>query len=154
MTTINTGIKNYSAVANALNGYLANTYVLYLKTQGFHWNVTGELFYSLHGMFEGQYEDLQGAVDTLAERVRALGVRAASSFIEFSKLADIKEEPTSIKAMDMVSQLLADHQMMARLGKEVMTLAEAEGDDATADLIVGRLEFHEKAAWMLRSTLC
>ena len=153
MTTMNTGIKNYELVANALSRYLASTYFLYLKTQNFHWNVQGESFYSLHGLFEKQYEDLQDATDTLAERIRALGVRAPASFIEFSKLAEIKEEPTIIKATDMISQLLADNQMMARFGKEVIKLAETEGDDVTADIITGRMEAHEKAAWMLRSSL-
>jgi starvation-inducible DNA-binding protein len=153
MTTVNLGIKNTEAVATALGRYLANTYFLYLKTQNFHWNVAGELFYSLHGLFEVQYEDLQEATDTLAERIRALGVRAPASFSEFSKLADIKEQATTVSAMEMVSQLLADNETMSRLGKEVIKIAEAEGDDASADLIVGRLEAHEKAAWMLRSTL-
>ena len=153
MTTINLGIKNTTAVATAVSRYLASTYTLYLKTQNFHWNVAGEHFYSLHLLFEAQYEDLQGATDTLAERIRALGLRAPASFAEFSTLSEVIEEPKTVKAMVMVSQLLADNQMMARSGRELISLAEAEGDDATADLIVGRLEAHEKAAWMLRSIL-
>lgn len=150
---VNTGIANAKGVAHALSRYLANTYTLYLKTQNFHWNVTGPHFASLHVLFEGQYTDLQGAIDELAERIRALGVRAPGSYTEFSKLSDIPEAHGEPKAMDMVSQLLADHQTMARLGRELIDLAEKEGDGVTVDLINTRLDIHEKTAWMLRSTL-
>ena len=151
--SINTGIDNRQAVADSLTKYLASTYTLYLKTQNFHWNVTGSDFYQLHLLFEKQYEDLSGATDELAERIRALGFRAPASFAEYLKLSTIQEEPKTVKANDMVAQLLADNQTMAREGRAVVQVAEHVGDDATADMIIGRIEAHEKAAWMLRSLL-
>jgi starvation-inducible DNA-binding protein len=151
--SINTGIDNREAIADSLSKYLASTYTLYLKTQNFHWNVVGSDFYQLHLLFETQYEDLAGATDELAERIRALGFRAPASFAEYLKLSSIQEEPKTIKAKDMIAQLLADNQTMVREGQAVIKVAEHVGDASTADMVTGRLEAHEKAAWMLRSLL-
>jgi starvation-inducible DNA-binding protein len=60
----------------ALTQVLADTFTLYLKTHGFHWNVTGRMFHSLHLMFEDQYQELWLAADALAEPIRALGYPA------------------------------------------------------------------------------
>lgn len=152
-TSVNIGVQNRSAVAQALSRYLANSYTLYLKTQNFHWNVTGPNFHSLHAMFEEQYTDLAAAIDELAERLRALGYRAPGSYSEFQKLSDIAEETKNLKAEDMVQQLLSDNQTMSRMGHELIELAEKESDIATGDMLVGRLEYHDKTAWMLRSVL-
>ena len=70
-------------IAEGLSRLLADTYVLYGKTHGFHWNVTGPMFNTLHLMFEGQYTELAAAVDEIAERIRALGVKAPGSYSEF-----------------------------------------------------------------------
>jgi starvation-inducible DNA-binding protein len=152
-TEVNLGIANRSAIAEALSCYLANSYTLYLKTQNFHWNVTGPHFHSLHVMFEGQYQDLAAAIDELAERLRALGYRAPASYTEFQKLSNIPEETRDIKAEEMVKQLLSDNQAMSRMGRELIELTDKENDIATGDMIVARLEYHEKTAWMLRSFL-
>ena len=150
---INTGIDNRTIVAEHFSRYFASTYTLYLKTQNFHWNVTGPHFHSLHVMFEEQYLELAASLDALAERIRALGERAPASYSEFSKLSEIMEESKTIKAMEMVSQLLSDHQSMARMGRELVELAETENDNVSADMIIQRIENHEKTAWMLRSIL-
>ncbi|MDF2691368.1 MAG: ferritin [Gammaproteobacteria bacterium] len=72
---INIGIdeKHRKTISNSLCHFLADTYTLYLKTHGFHWNVTGPHFKSLHIMFEEQYNELWLATDEIAERIRALG---------------------------------------------------------------------------------
>ena len=78
----NTGIskQDRKALADRLGMALSDTYVLYVKTQGFHWNVAGPLFYSLHKLTQAQYEDMFGAIDQLAERIRAIGYPAPASF--------------------------------------------------------------------------
>ena len=67
-------------VAAALARLLAESYTLYLKSHNFHWNVKGPQFHALHLLFEEQYTELAVAVDTIAERIRALGQRAPGSF--------------------------------------------------------------------------
>lgn len=141
------------AIAGALSRLLADTYTLYLKTQGFHWNVVGPHFYDLHKLFEEQYGELAAANDEIAERVRALGVKAPASYSEFKQLASIVEETGVPAAAEMVRQLLADNLSAVRSAAAVVEAAEAQDDVGTADLATQRLRAHEKAAWMLESQL-
>jgi starvation-inducible DNA-binding protein len=105
VSEVNTGIevKDRKKLAASLSRALAETYVLYLKTQGFHWNVVGPLFYGMHKLTEAQYEDLAEAVDALAERIRALGHPAPATFAEFLKLSKIKEMSGAPSAEDSIS---------------------------------------------------
>lgn len=131
---------------------LADTYTLYVKTQNFHWNVTGPLFHSLHKMFEEEYVELAAAVDEIAERIRALGANAPGSFSDFLKLTSIKEETGIPIASDMVKKLLADHESIIQHIQSLMPVAQKMNDEATLDLLITRTETHQKTAWMLRSS--
>ena len=51
---------------------MANTYAMYFKAHGFHWNVEGKDFSQFHDFFSGIYQELFAAVDTIAEEIRAL----------------------------------------------------------------------------------
>ena len=142
-----------TTVVQALNQLLAETYVVYLKTQNFHWNVIGPMFYSYHLLFESQYKELSGAVDELAERIRALGSFAPGSFVAYEKLSKIKEETNLPKALHMISLLCDNNKMIIETIKKALPVAEAAGDESTADLLIKRLGVHEKSVWMLESHL-
>ncbi len=142
-----------AALAEGLRRALADTYALYGKTHGYHWNVTGPNFASLHLMFEGQYNELWAAVDDLAERIRALGVLAPQGFAAVANLSSINGGDPEKDASAMVEDLLAGHEVVIATLGEVMTTAEAADDQVTQGLIADRLAAHEKQAWMLRSTL-
>ena len=140
-------------IAARLSHLLADTYTLYLKTHGFHWNVTGPMFNTLHLMFEQQYNELWTAVDLIAERIRSLGVYAPGSYQQIGKLSSIKEEPKVPNAKGMLKQLVAGHEAVVRTAREVFPVAEKANDESTCDLLTQRLQLHEKTAWMLRSML-
>lgn len=140
-------------VGEALTHLLADTYLVYLKTQNFHWNVRGPNFYSLHKFFEEQYVELAEAVDTIAERIRALHMVAPASFAQYLKLTSLDEEATLPSAENMLKQLLNDHQIISRHLSRLFEQAEQAGDEATVDLISERMRAHEETTWMLRSTL-
>lgn len=140
-------------IAEGLAGLLADTYTLYLKTHGYHWNVTGPRFGQLHVLFEQQYLELQGAVDVIAERIRALGSFAPGSFGELARLASLPDEEGVPTDEAMVGRLADAHQSLVRTARRLVRAAEEADDVATADLVTARLEIHEKAAWMLRSSL-
>lgn len=145
--------ENREAIATQLSKLLADTYSLYLKTHGFHWNVTGPQFNSLHAMFEEQYNTLWLAADELAERIRTLDMYAPGSYSQFGKLTSIREE-TSVPAwQDMVAQLVEGHETLAATARETFRVASEAGDEGTADIATGRMKDHEKTAWMLRSLL-
>lgn len=145
-TAANAGIKNAKPVAEGLADVLNDTYALIIKTHTYHWNVTGPLFYAVHNLTEEQYNDMFAAADVIAERIRALGKMASVNVADTGKSAE--DAPT---AVEMVSDLLSDHEKLAERMHALVETAEAEKDPATADLATERAAFHEKTAWMLRS---
>lgn len=140
-------------IAGELSKVLADSYMLYLKTHNYHWNVTGELFHSLHEQFEEQYTELAEAIDEIAERIRALGYRAPGTFQEFRKLTSIEEETERPEAMEMVRRLAVGNEQVLRTAREALKPANDAEDEATIDLLTQRLHVHSKTAWMLRSHL-
>lgn len=149
MTEKNSG----AAVAGALSALLADSYTLYLKTQNYHWNVTGPHFSALHALFQAQYEELTAANDEIAERIRALGHKAPGSFSAFAKLAKVKEENGAPSWSEMVKNLSNDQALIVATAQEALKIAEDVGDEPTVDLLIGRIAAHQKSKWMLDSHL-
>lgn len=150
---IGIGDSDREKIAAHLSRLLADSYTLYLKTHNYHWNVTGPLFNTLHSMFETQYTELAGAVDEIAERIRALGITAPGSYAEFGKLTSIDEGSGTESAEEMIRQLVRGQESVARTAREAFPAADAAHDEPTADLLTQRMQVHEKNAWMLRSML-
>ena len=140
-------------IADGLSHLLADSYTLYLKTHNFHWNVTGPYFTSLHLMFEEHYTELATAVDTIAERIRALGITAPGSYQQFSKLTHIKEETGNPDYKEMIKQLVEGHETVVRTARSVLSATDQADDEVTAGLMADRMDVHEKTAWMLRSLI-
>ena len=154
MSTINTGLAENArkAVAAAVTETLADTYAVYNKTHGYHWNVTGPQFHTLHVLFEEQYREMWAALDELAERVRALGEFAPASARHMGELSGIEaEDGPPPPAATMVEQLVRDHETLIRNARNALSTAEEAGDAASADLLTVRIQSHEKTAWMLRA---
>jgi len=145
--------KDRARIAEGLSRLLADSYTLYLMTHNFHWNVKGPMFNTLHAMFMQQYTEQWNALDLIAERIRALDFPAPGTYKEFVKLASIKEVEGVPKAMEMVRQLVAAQEAVARTARALVPVAEKASDQPTLDLLTQRLDVHEKTAWMLRSLL-
>lgn len=154
-SNINIGIseKDRKKIADGLARMQADTYTLYLKTHNFHWNVTGPMFQTLHLMFQTQYNETWLAVDMIAERIRALGFPAPGSYKEFSALTEIKDSKGVPNAKEMIRQLVDGQETVVRTARAVFPIAEAAGDQPTADMLTQRMTVHEQNAWMLRSLL-
>ncbi|MGY4517071.1 Dps family protein [Lysobacter sp. HA18] len=158
MPAVNIGIteEDRKAVAEGLSRFLSDAFTLYLKTHNFHWNVTGQMFNALHVMFETQYTEQWGALDDIAERIRALGFNAPGSYAEFIRLSSLPEEAGLTETVDwreMVRQLVTGNEAVCRTARTVLARADEASDDPTVDLMTQRLQTHEKYAWMLRSLL-
>ncbi len=141
------------ATVEGLKKVLADSYILALKTQNYHWNVEGANFKQLHLMFEEQYTELAAAIDEVAERIRALGEKAPASFAAFTKLTVIKEGDSELDEHQMVRDLYVSHQTIVTTLKKALAPAQKAGDEATADMLIGRIAAHDKTAWMLKSSL-
>jgi len=152
---IDISAERRETIAGLLNVLIADEYVLYTKSRNYHWNVTGPMFRDLHKLFEEQYEGLNDIIDEIAERTRALGAWPLSTLAEFLKHTKLKEHPRKVfAAHEMIQDLLQDHESIIRSLREASDLCtEKLGDAGTADMCTGWMEYHEKAAWMLRSHL-
>lgn len=145
--------QSINPVVQPLSSLLANSYLLYVKTHNFHWNVTGPMFSTLHTLFETQYTELALAVDEIAERIRALGSYAPGSLSAFNELASITEAKGVPEATQMIRDLVGGQEIIVEQARKVIESAEAAGDQASADLATRRIDIHQKNAWMLRSHL-
>jgi starvation-inducible DNA-binding protein len=152
---INTGIpaEQRGAIVQGLSRLLADTYVLYLKTHSFHWNVEGPMFQTLHQMFMDQYTETWNAIDPIAERIRSLGEYAPGTYREYARLARIKETEGVPRAEEMVKLLIEGQEAVVRTAREALSVAGEANDQPTLDLLTQRMQVHEKNAWMLRSLL-
>ena len=119
------------SISEGLSRVLAETYALYLKTQNFHWNVRGPEFYSLHLLFEKQYEELADAVDEVAERIRALGFFVDASLGAFRTKSSIKDEDKVLNFREMLLSLIEGHDTCIRHMRKVAEIADKDMDFAT-----------------------
>ena len=144
-------MKNHRTLAN-LQKFLANSYVLLLKTQNYHWNVVGQNFKPLHDLFQLQYEDLFSAIDEIAERIRSLGAKVDGSFENFSHLTSFKKANFQANASEMLLDLIADNELIIKQLHQFIKTAQEEQDESTADIFIQRAKIHEKTLWMLVSS--
>jgi starvation-inducible DNA-binding protein len=152
---INTGIppEQRGAIVQGLSRLLADTYVLYLKTHSFHWNVEGPMFQTLHLMFMEQYTETWNAIDLIAERIRSLGEYAPGTYREYARLTRIEETEGVPRAEEMIRLLIEGQEAVVRTAREALSVADQANDQPTLDLLTQRMQVHEKNAWMLRSLL-
>lgn len=141
-------------VSQQLNGLLATEYMLYAKTQKFHWNVVGPFFGQLHKLFNDQYDELAGFLDEIAERVRALGHKSFGTLAEFVQHSKIKEDPgTNPESASMIKILLQDHETVIKHLRELIDKTGQLNEMVTNNFLCSLAEKHEKMAWMLRAHL-
>lgn len=145
-------MKNHQT-AEILEKTLANSYVLQLKLQNYHWNVIGPHFKPLHELFEAQYNELSDAVDVIAERLRTFGIKIEATFDHFQKLSKIKPGDKNLSSDAMIKDLISSHGILVENLKAGTKAAQEDGDEASADLFISRTTAHEKAIWMLTSSL-
>lgn len=155
MRPINIGLsqEQRANVIELLNKDLADNYLLLIKTKKYHWDVVGPQFRSLHELWQEQYEALAVNIDSIAERIRALGGYPVGTAEGFLKHATIKEHSNDLpNATEMVRRLVVDYEQIIRNFREHIDLCgDRHGDEGTADFITNLMEEYEEAAWMLRS---
>ena len=144
-----TQTKHRHQMTEGLSHLLADSILLRLKTQNYHWNVTGPQFAALHPMFDSPYQELAKATDLIAERMRALGENAPGSFSALSKLFTLTESEDFPMAELMVHELLMDHQQLSMNAQSLRNVASELRDEGTSEMLTGRILEHDKVAWML-----
>ena len=140
-------------VITALRQVLADSYAVMAQTHICHWNVRGPSFFSLHTAFETQYTELFTAIDVIAERIRALGALAPGGLASLAKLAGMEEIAEDTSATEMVVHLSEANTELIKDLIKARDLAGQAGDNQTEDLMIGRIQIHQKTKWMLDSFL-
>ena len=139
-----------TAIADALNGILADSFALYLKTKNFHWHVSGPHFRDYHLMFDEQAAQILGSTDGMAERVRKIGGATLRSIGHIAKLQRLKDnDAASVAPAHMLQELMVDNQACVQAMREAHAVADEHGDVATASLIENWIDEAELRAWFL-----
>tara|TARA_R110001606_G_scaffold397011_1_gene572360 strand:- start:15520 stop:16008 length:489 start_codon:yes stop_codon:yes gene_type:complete len=145
-----TGDNAKKAVAEALNGILADSFALYLKTKNFHWHVSGPHFRDYHLMFDEHAAQILGTTDLIAERVRKNGHRTLTSIGDIAKRQTIADnDDAKVAAADMLDELRSDNLKLVETLREAKELAGEAGDNATDGLLDDWTDQAEERAWFL-----
>jgi starvation-inducible DNA-binding protein len=143
--------KERKLLADALCGVFSDSYLLYVRLQGFSWNVTGENARILQELFVSFFDDQRIALDQMAKRVRSLGHYIPSTLGEFIKLSGLKEDHHHLnEAHDLVRRLVLDNEFLVRQAQEVYDLSVSANDPVTRFLMQERMRVHAENAWSLR----
>jgi starvation-inducible DNA-binding protein len=139
-----------AAVSEALNGLLADSYALYLKTKNFHWHVSGPHFRDYHLLLDDQAADILGATDDMAERVRKIGGTTLRSIGHIAKLQTIEDNDADfVPPGAMLKELMDDNKKVAARMREAHEVCDEHDDIASASLIENWIDQTEKRTWFL-----
>ena len=137
-----------------MNVYLANQQVMYIKLHNMHWYIKGKSFFTLHAKLEELYEETATVIDDVAERILALGRSPVGNLKKALELTAVKElSDEAISSENVVKSLLKDVEYWISDTKEIVKLAEEDGDGVTADQFNNYLGHYQKLQWMLNSYL-
>ncbi len=139
-----------TAVSEALNGLLADTYTVYIKTKNFHWHVSGPHFRDYHLLFDEQADAIFATADELAERVRKIGGVTIRSIAQIGKLQRISDnEQDFVTPRDMLRELMNDNKTMMASMREAHKIADDHNDVATASMLETFIDGAERRNWFL-----
>ncbi|MBY6014124.1 DNA starvation/stationary phase protection protein [Qipengyuania gaetbuli] len=147
------GNNSKAGLVTALNGALADTLALYMKTKNFHWHVAGPRFRDLHLLFDEQAAQLIGTVDAIGERVRKndeYTLTSIGTIASETKIAD--QDDVTITADAMVAELRDDNRKLHDRLAKVKEEAEAVGDNATSGIVDDWIDQTEQRIWFLNQT--
>ncbi|WP_202080936.1 Dps family protein [Caldalkalibacillus salinus] len=140
-------------LTDVLNKQIANFSVLFVKLHNYHWFVSGENFYELHVKFEEFYNESQGYIDDLAERLLAIKGKPVATMRDFLQTATVTEATGQETSTQMVETIAKDFETIVSELKEGIKVAEEHEDDPTADMLIHIRTNLEKHVWMLHAFL-
>lgn len=144
-------MATHDKVIDGLNRLLADGTVFYQKLRHYHWNVTGQEFFTLHVKFEELYTAWSLTLDQLAERILMLEGTPLHTLAAVLDRARLEEDALVPTAMEMVDTLVADLHRLRSYAGDIISAAEEVGDRGTVNLLDGVCDVIEKDVWMLRA---
>jgi starvation-inducible DNA-binding protein len=137
-------------ISAAINGVVADSFALYLKTKNFHWHVSGPHFRDYHLLLDEQGEQIFATTDPLAERVRKIGGTTLRSIGHIAKLQSIEDNDEKfVSPLDMLRELMNDNKAVAKAMRAAHEVADKHEDVATASLLENFIDETERRTWFL-----
>ncbi|HEY5238227.1 MAG TPA: DNA starvation/stationary phase protection protein [Rhizomicrobium sp.] len=137
-------------ISEALNGLLADTFALYMKTKNFHWHVSGPHFRSYHLLLDEQASEIYDTTDPIAERVRKLGGTTLRSIGDITRHQSIKDNDADfVPPLEMLRDLMNDNKATIAAMRKAHDLCDKHEDVATASLLENFIDAAEKRNWFL-----
>lgn len=131
---------------------LANTFTMYIKTHGYHWNVIGSDFPQYHEFFNDLYDEIHGAVDDIAEQLRQINSFAPGTLQRMKELSEVPEDDKIPTAPKMITNLIAANDTVITSLVECYKLSESAGEYGLSNFLQDRMMAHKKHGWMLKAT--
>jgi starvation-inducible DNA-binding protein len=153
-TSIDLDAETREQIIALLNQQLADTFDLYSQTKQAHWNVKGTDFFQLHELFDKLAENIQGHVDTIAERATALGGTALGTARMSSSASRLPEYPVNVVgSRESVETLVERFSALAATTRHAIDTADSLGDVSTSDLFTEVSRDLDKSLWFLEAHL-
>lgn len=141
------------AVSEALNGLLADSFALFLKTKNFHWHVSGPHFRDYHLLLDEQAAEIFAMTDDMAERARKVGGTTLRSIGHIARLQKIEDNDADfVSPEDMLAELKEDNLQLAQRMRATHDVCDEHGDVATASLLENWIDEAERRVWFLFET--
>jgi starvation-inducible DNA-binding protein len=138
------------SVAETLNGILADSFALYLKTKNFHWHVSGPHFRDYHLMLDDQATQILGTTDAIAERVRKTGGTTLRSIGDIARHQTITDNDRDfVPAQEMLAELREDNLKLVESLREAKQIVDDAKDNATSGILDDWTDLAEERAWFL-----
>jgi starvation-inducible DNA-binding protein len=135
-------------ISSNLRKLLADVFALYVKTQNFHWHISGRHFRDYYLLLDGQATQVFAMTDTIAERARKLGgttIHTIGDIARYQRLEDNNKD--DVGALEMIAEPRDDNQQLTRSLRATHEVCDRHNDVATASLIEVWIDESERRTW-------
>lgn len=145
--------KSSTEIAAKLNELLANYQLYYQNIRGFHWNIKGSDFFTLHVKFEELYNAAQLSIDEIAERILTLDAKPLHSYSDYLENSTVKEMKNVSDSKGTVEGVLNNLSIILEIEREILDMSANANDEGTNALMSDYITAQEKLVWMLSAFL-
>ena len=131
---------------------LADTFTMYMKAHGYHWNIIGSDFPQYHDFFGDLYQEIHGSVDDIAEQLRQINSFAPGTLQRMKELSTIPEDDKIPLASKMITNLITANDTVIADLVDAYKSAEEAGEYGLSNFLQDRITVHKKHGWMLKAT--